>query len=77
MVEGIYSTRVELKEFYDFTVWVECPRAIRLARGLERDGESAPNCWLTKWMPEEDRYVSEQLPQTRADLVYDGSGEVK
>jgi uridine kinase len=75
MVEGIYSTRVELKEFYDFTIWVECPRAIRLARGLERDGESARDCGLTKWMPEEDRYVSEQSPQTRANLVYGGSGE--
>jgi uridine kinase len=74
MVQGIYSTRVELKEFYDFTIWVECPRAIRLARGLERDGESARDCWLTKWMPEEDRYVLEQSPQRRANLVYEGSG---
>jgi uridine kinase len=60
MVEGIYSTRVELEEFYDSTIWVECRRAIRLTRGLERDGESARDCWLTKWMPEEDRHVSEQ-----------------
>jgi uridine kinase len=75
MVEGIYSTRVELREFYDFTIWVKRPRAIRLARGLERDGEPARDCWLTKWMPEEDRYVSEQSPQTRANLVYGGSGE--
>lgn len=76
MVEGVYSTRIELKEFYDFTIWVECPRAIRLARGLERDGESARDCWLTKWMPEEDRYVSERSPQTGANLVYDGAGEM-
>jgi uridine kinase len=74
IVEGIYSTRVELKKFYDFTIWVDCPRTIRLARGVERDGESARDDWLTKWMPEEDRYVSEQSPQTRANLVYDGSG---
>jgi uridine kinase len=74
MVEGTYSTRVELREFYDFTIWVDCPRTIRLARGVERDGESARDCWLTKWMPEEDRYVLEQSPQRRANLVYEGSG---
>jgi hypothetical protein len=43
--------------------------------GIDGCGESARDCWLTKWMPEEDGYVSEQTPQTRADLVYDGSGE--
>jgi uridine kinase len=74
IVEGIYSTRIELEEFYDFTIWVECPRRIRLARGLQRDGESARNRWLNEWMPEEDHYVAEQSPKTRADLIYDGSG---
>ena len=74
IVEGIYSTRIELEEFYDFTIWVECPRRIRLARGVQRDGESVRDRWLNEWMPEEDRYVAEHSPQTRADLVYDGSG---
>lgn len=45
IVEGVYSTRVELEQFYDLTVWVECPRPIRLARGIERDGEAARRKW--------------------------------
>ena len=32
IVEGIYSSRRELADLYDFRVWVECPREIRLAR---------------------------------------------
>lgn len=70
IVEGVYSTRLELEEFYDLTVWVECPRPVRLARGIERDGEAARRIWEEEWMPAEDRYVNEQSPHTRADLIY-------
>jgi uridine kinase len=70
VVEGVYSTRVDLEQFYDFTVWVECPRPIRLARGIERDGEAARRKWEEEWMPAEDQYVNEQAPHTRADMVY-------
>jgi len=70
IIEGVYATRIELEQFYDLTVWVECPRPIRLARGIERDGESARRQWEEEWMPAEDRYVNEQSPHTRADIVY-------
>jgi uridine kinase len=73
IVEGLYSTRLELGQFYDLTVWVECPRPVRLARGIERDGEVARRQWEDEWMPAEDRYVNVQSPHTRADLVYAGS----
>jgi uridine kinase len=70
IVEGVYATRLELAPFYDLRVWVECPRDVRLARGLTRDGESARRKWEEEWMPAEDRYVREQSPQTRADILY-------
>jgi uridine kinase len=70
IVEGVYSTRLELEQFYDLTVWVECPRPVRLARGIGRDGESSRHRWEDEWMPAEDRYVNEQSPHTRADLLY-------
>ena len=70
IVEGVYSTRLELEQFYDLTVWVECPRSICLARGVERDGEAARRKWEEEWMPAEDHYISEQSPHTRANIVY-------
>ena len=73
IVEGVYSMRLELEQFYDLTVWMECPRPVRLARGMARDGESARRKWEEEWMPAEDRYVTEQSPHSRADLVYAGS----
>lgn len=74
IVEGVYSTRVELAQFYDLTVWVECPRAVRLARGIQRDGEASRHKWENEWMPAEDRYVKEHSPHTRADLFYTEAG---
>jgi len=72
VVEGVTATRLELACYFDLTVWVECPREIRLTRGLLRDGESAREQWEIDWMPAEDRYVAEHRPHERAGLVVDG-----
>ncbi|MEM7650134.1 MAG: uridine kinase [Cyanobacteria bacterium P01_A01_bin.70] len=72
-VEGVYSSRPELACFYDRLIWVTCPRAVRLRRGLERDGESARALWEGEWMPQEDQYVRDYRPQAQADWVIDGA----
>lgn len=74
IIEGIYSTHQTLRDYYDLRIWVTAPRAIRLARGIERDGEEARSKWVDVWMPAEDRYVAEQAPQDHAHLVLAGSG---
>ncbi|MDQ2716828.1 MAG: uridine kinase [Chloroflexota bacterium] len=76
IVEGVYSTRNELASIYDFKVWVECPRDVRLARGLARDGEEAREVWENDWMVAEDRYVEAHRSHRRADLVIDSSGKL-
>jgi uridine kinase len=73
IVEGISSSRLELGPVWDFVVWVECPRDLRLNRGIERDGERLRWKWERVWMPEEDQYVMSQDPVSRADAVVDGS----
>jgi uridine kinase len=73
IVEGIYSMSPALKAFFELSLWVECPRELRLARGLERDGEAARPRWEQDWMPGEDRYIDTERPQDAADLVCDGS----
>jgi uridine kinase len=73
IVEGNYSTRSELDDFYDFTIWVEAPREVRLERGIGRGGENTRRRWLEEWMPEEERYIAAENPQGRVDLVIDGS----
>jgi uridine kinase len=72
IVDGIYSSRRELAALYDMRIWVECPRELRLSRGLERDGETARSRWEEDWMPSEDRYVQEHRPQELADVIVKG-----
>jgi uridine kinase len=74
VIEGNYSTRAGLREFYDFTIWVDAPHDVRLQRGVERDGEAARQRWLHEWMPEEDRYIASERPSESCDLVVDGGG---
>ena len=73
LVEGVYTMRRELTHLYDLKIWVECPRAIRLARGIARDGEQARTIWEQDWMPKEDYYVKTHLPHDRADLFVNGT----
>ena len=74
IIEGNYSTRHELRAFYDFTIWIDAPHDLRLRRGLERGGQDKLERWLTEWIPEEDRYIEAESPAERVDLVLDGSG---
>jgi uridine kinase len=73
IVEGNYSTRHELHDYYDVTIWVDTPHDVRLRRGVERDGEQASARWLEEWIPEEDRYVAAYQPADRADIVVSGT----
>jgi uridine kinase len=72
IVEGIYVLRSELAEYYDLRLWIECPREIRLKRGLERDGEQARSRWEDEWMKEEDRYVATYHPHLQAHKIIQG-----
>lgn len=52
-------------------VWVETGRAVRLRRGLTRDGEDALPLWRT-WMAAEDEHFAKDGTRERADVVADG-----
>jgi uridine kinase len=70
VVEGVSATDERLGVPWDFTIWIEVPYRVRLARALERDGPERMDRWLTDWMPSEDAYEAAQRPQDRVDLVY-------
>ncbi|WP_326824759.1 uridine kinase family protein [Streptosporangium sp. NBC_01756] len=73
VIEGISVTREELREAYDLRVWVETPYEVRLARGIERDGESARDMWEKEWMPADAEYAQATAPHKHAHLVLDGA----
>jgi uridine kinase len=73
LVEGVYAASAALAPFFDLSIWVECPRDVRLSRGLARDGEAARPRWELDWMPGEDRYVAAERPAEAADILCDGA----
>jgi uridine kinase len=74
VVEGVCALHRMFRRAYDVRVWVEAPYAVRLARGVARDGEAARRTWVERWMPGEDRYVARDDPIPSAHVVIDGSG---
>ena len=54
-------------------VWVDTPSDVRLARGLERDGEPMREHWL-RWRVQEDAMFARHRTRERADVVVDGTG---
>lgn len=69
IAEGVSISRKELGDPWDLKVWVECPYDLRLARGVERDGEAMRDTWVNFWIPEEERYVEQRRPHERADFI--------
>ena len=53
-------------------VWVEAPQDLRLARGMERDGEHMREQWLT-WLDDEEELHTRLGTRAHADLVVDGT----
>ena len=73
LIDGLSSTRPELKEFLTMRVWVDCPRDARLERGLARAAEASTAGW-EQVLPEEERYIRFHRPDEAAHLLLDGSG---
>lgn len=74
IVEGVSALRSDLRKFWAVSIWVDCPRELRLARGIARDGESMRSKWEDVWMPGEDAYMERERPREHAQFIYDGSG---
>ena len=70
MVEGVYSTRPELRGLIDVAIFVDTPRAERRRRMTAR-GQN-PQDWIERWMAAEDWYLENVMPAQHADLVIEG-----
>jgi uridine kinase len=76
VLEGVSASRDAFQPFLTYSIWVETPRELRLARGLERDGEEARPQW-ERWMADEDAYVERERPRERADVIVRGDADLR
>jgi len=74
LIEGVTSARAAAAPFLTLAVVVDAPAPLRLARGLERDGEELRDNWL-RWMADEDRHFAADRTVARADVIIDGAPE--
>jgi uridine kinase len=75
IIEGVSSARRAAADVLDLAVWVHAPRATRLARGLDRDGEGARPDW-ERWMAEEDVHFRRDRTIDRCGVLVDGAASV-
>ncbi|KOO52275.1 kinase [Viridibacillus arvi] len=74
LIEGIFLQRKEWREFYDYTIFLDCPRELRYERVLNRDsyiGDKKAILLKYKrryWLGEE-HYLNTENPIKNADIV--------
>jgi uridine kinase len=76
VVEGVGSWRASYASLVTALVWVDAPADLRLARGIERDGEALRPQW-EQWMVDEEHLFRRERTREHADLVVDGTGEAE
>jgi uridine kinase len=70
LVEGVYLLRKYLRHYWDFAIYVDTPREVRLARAEARGENDAG--WIARWAAAEDHYELVERPAEAADLIVDG-----
>lgn len=75
LVEGIFLQRKEWKHYFDFTVFLDCPKELRYQRVLERDSyigssQARLDKYKKRYWPAEIHYLKAEKPMDNADLVY-------
>ncbi len=76
VVEGVGSGARRIAARAVLLVWIEAPRAERLRRGIERDGEAYRPHWK-RWAEQEDAHFVVERTHDRADLRVDGDPRVE
>jgi uridine kinase len=72
VVEGCGSGARVLDSWMSLLIWVEAPPALRLARGLARDGVELDGHWR-RWQQDESAAFAAEDTRARAGLRIDGT----
>lgn len=73
VLEGVGSGQRAWADLITVLVWLAAPEAVRLQRGLERDGPALRDQWL-QWQDDERALLAREHTDQRADVLVDTSG---
>jgi uridine kinase len=73
IVEGVGLLRPELKQYFTYTIWIECPLEVAIERGKRRDREEygvpQDELWEGIWCKNDRRCFQEFAPLENADCI--------
>ena len=72
VIEGCASGSAGIRGHASLVVWVEAPAAVRLQRGLDRDGPALEAQWRD-WQAHEAAHFAEDGTRAAADVRVDGT----
>lgn len=72
IVDGCAAAQRSVDDVAALRIWVEAPAALRLERGIARDGEALRAEWL-RWMALEAEHFERESTRERADVLVDGT----
>ncbi|MFA5883144.1 MAG: hypothetical protein WDA60_04790 [Acidimicrobiia bacterium] len=78
IVDSVFGMRPEYDDHWDFRIWIEVPRELALARGIERDAtlegrDEAERLHRDRYHVAEQIYVTEVDPKAKADVIIDNT----
>lgn len=72
-VEGVGLIRDSLKEYFDFSVWIDVPLDVASKRGVKRDkeeyGVDHNKFWAEIWQPNDRDYFEKYKPMENCDFI--------
>ena len=75
LLEGVGAARNTFRPYLAYSIWVETERAVRLQRGIDRDGEESRAQW-ERWMDGEDEYIARERPAEYVNVVLPGDQDL-
>lgn len=72
VIEGCASGARSGAPYLSFLIWVDAPEAVRMRRGIERDGETFRPHW-ERWAAQERVHFASEGTWNRADIRLDGA----
>ncbi len=69
IIEGSYSLHPEIKDVYDFRIFLEVDSKTQLERILNRNGKEALKVFKEKWIPMENKYFEAFNIKSKCDLI--------
>ncbi|MCA0987641.1 hypothetical protein LCM09_10085 [Alkalihalobacillus algicola] len=68
LIEGVFLQRIEWRDYFDYMIYLECPRGTRFLRESEETQKKLAKFNERYWKAE-DYYLEQVAPKENADLV--------